>query len=99
MVAVLSEFGRTPRLNGRGGRDHYPAAWTNFLVRRQHPGGQVIGSTDKIGAAPDDTPIEPPQVLASIYHGMGIDLDTTMMPGPGGRPIRLIEAEPIRELF
>jgi len=44
-------------------------------------------------------PIEPPQVLASIYHGMGINLDTTMMPGPGGRPIRLVEAEPIRQLF
>ena len=41
----------------------------------------------------------PPQVLASIYHGMGINLDTTMMPGPGDRPMRLVEAEPIRQLF
>ena len=46
-----------------------------------------------------DTPVEPPQVLASIYKGMGIDLATTMMPGPGDRPVRLIEAEPIRQLF
>lgn len=99
VVAVLSEFGRTPKLNPRGGRDHYPAAWTNFLCGGNIRGGQVIGSTDKIGAAPHDYPLEPPRVLASIYHGMGIDLETTMMPGPGGRPIRFIEAEPIRELF
>jgi hypothetical protein len=99
VVAVLSEFGRTPRVNGRGGRDHYPAAWTNFVCGGSFRGGQVIGATDKIGSRPVDTPIEPPQVLASIYHGMGINLDTTMMPGPGNRPIRLVEAEPIRQLF
>ena len=99
VVAVLSEFGRTPRLNGRGGRDHYPNVWTNFLCGGNIRGGQVIGASDRISSRPHDMPIEPPQVLASIYHGMGINLDTTMMPGPGGRPIRLVEAEPIRQLF
>ncbi|MFO0821441.1 MAG: DUF1501 domain-containing protein [Pirellulales bacterium] len=99
VVAVLSEMGRTPKLNPRGGRDHYPPAWTNFLCGGNIRGGQVIGSTDKIGAAPHDYPVEPPRILASIYHGMGIDLETTMMPGPGGRPVRFVEAEPIRELF
>jgi hypothetical protein len=99
VVAVLSEFGRTPRLNGRGGRDHYPDAWTNFLCGGNIRGGQVVGSTDSTGARPSDTPVEPPQLLASIYQGMGINLDSTMMPGPGGRPIRLVEAEPIRQLF
>jgi hypothetical protein len=99
VIAVLSEFGRTPQVNGRGGRDHYPAAWTNFLAGGNIRGGQVIGSTDKTASRPKDNPIEPPQVLASIYHGMGINLDTTMMPGPGERPVRLIEAEPIRQLF
>jgi hypothetical protein len=99
VVAVLSEFGRTPRLNARNGRDHYPDAWTNFLCGGTIRGGQVIGATDKIGSRPHDFPVEPPQILASIYHGMGINLDTTMMPGPGDRPIRLVEAEPIRQLF
>jgi hypothetical protein len=99
VVAVLSEFGRTPRLNPKGGRDHYPAAWTNFLAGGSIRGGQVVGSTDRIGSRPHDNPIEPPQVLASICHGMGINLDTTMMPGPGDRPIRLVDAEPIRQLF
>ncbi|MBM3995083.1 MAG: DUF1501 domain-containing protein [Planctomycetes bacterium] len=99
VIAVLSEFGRTPRLNARGGRDHYPDAWTNFLAGGNIRAGQVIGSTDRIGSRPFDNPILPPQILASIYHGMGINLDTTMMPGPGERPVRLIEAEPIRQLF
>jgi len=99
VVAVLSEFGRTPQINGKGGRDHYPNAWTNFLAGGNIRGGQVIGATDKLGARPIDNPVEPPQILASIYHAMGIDLDSTMMPGPGDRPIRLVEAEPIRQLF
>jgi len=99
VVAVLTEFGRTPKLNNRGGRDHYPSAWTNFFCGGNIQGGRVVGSTDKIGAAPHDRPVTPPEVVASIYHAMGIDLETTMMPGPGSRPIRFIEAEPIRELF
>ena len=99
VVAVFSEFGRTPRLNPKGGRDHYPAAWTNFFAGGNFKGGQVIGATDKIGSRPVDMPVEPPQMLASLYRGMGIDLDGTMMPGPGDRPVRLVEAEPIRQLF
>jgi len=99
VVCVLSEMGRTPNLNPRGGRDHHTTAWTNFLVGGPIKGGQVIGSTDKIGMRPQNNPIEPPQILASIYHAMGIDLDNTMMPGPGSRPIRLVEAEPISQLF
>lgn len=99
VICVLSEMGRTPKLNKRGGRDHYPTVWTNFLAGGNIRGGQAIGSSDKIGARPHDRPIEPPEVLASIYTAMGIDLETTMMPGPGSRPIHLIEADPIRELF
>ncbi len=99
VIAVLTEFGRTPKLNARGGRDHYPSAWTNFLCGGNIKGGQVIGSTDKIGAAPHDRPVLPPEMVASVYAGMGIDLETITMPGPGSRPTRFIEAEPIRELF
>ncbi len=99
VVCVLSEMGRTPTINPRGGRDHHTTAWTNFLCGGSIKGGQAIGSTDKTGSVPQNNPIEPPQVLASIYHAMGIDLETTMMPGPGNRPIRLVEAEPIDQLF
>ncbi len=99
VIAVISEFGRTPTINPKGGRDHYPSAFTNFMAGGPIRGGRVIGSTDKIGAMPHDRPVDPPQVIASIYQAMGIDLETTMLPGPGNRPIRLIDAEPIRELF
>ncbi len=97
---MLSEFGRTPQLNGRGGRDHYPDGLDELPLRRQHPRrpGDRRRPT-RSAPRPHDNPIEPPQVLASIYHGMGINLDTTMMPGPGDRPVRLVEAEPIRQLF
>jgi uncharacterized protein (DUF1501 family) len=99
VVAALSEMGRTPKINKNGGRDHYPPVWTNSLAGGGIKGGRVIGSSDRNGSVPHDYPIEPARVLASLYHGMGIDLDQVMMPGPGGRPVRLIEAEPIRELF
>jgi len=99
VVTVLSSMGRTPRVNARGGRDNYPPVWTNFFAGGSIQGGQVIGSSDKLGTRPKERPIKPPQILASIYHAMGIDLDKTMVPGPGSRPIRLVEAEPIRELF
>lgn len=99
VIAVISEFGRTPKLNAKGGRDHYAGAWTSFFAGGPIHGGRVIGSTDKIGAAPHDRPVSPPEFVASVYHAMGIDLETTMLPGPGGRPVRFIEAEPIRELF
>jgi hypothetical protein len=98
VVATLSEMGRTPSINGRGGRDHYPPCWTNFLAGGNIKGGQVIGASDKTGAVPHEYPIDPPRVLATIYKGMGVDLDTEMMPGPGSRPMRFIDAEPIPEL-
>ena len=99
MVGTFSEMGRTPKINPRGGRDHYPPCWTNFLAGGNIKGGQVIGASDKIGALPHEHPIDPPRVLATMYKGMGIDLDQVMMPGPGSRPIRLIDAEPIPEMF
>jgi uncharacterized protein (DUF1501 family) len=99
VVSVVSEMGRTPRINPNGGRDHHPGVWTNFLAGGSVKGGVVVGSSDKQGAKPHARPVTPAQFCASVYHAMGIDLDQTMMPGPGGRPIRFVEAEPIRELF
>jgi hypothetical protein len=99
VVATLSEMGRTPRLNPRGGRDHYPPVWTNFLAGGPIRGGQVIGASDKHCERPYEDPIHPSQVVASVYQAMGIDLDHVMMTGPGSRPIRLIEAEPIKALL
>jgi hypothetical protein len=99
VVAVVSEMGRTPKLNKRGGRDHYPQVWTNFLAGGSFQTGQVIGSSDKFGTEPKTRPVKPPEFVASVLHGMGIDLERTMLPGPGSRPVRLVEAEPMPELF
>ena len=62
-------------------------------------GGQVVGSSDEIGGAPQDRPVSPAEVAATIYRGLGIQLDL-LLPGPQSRPIRLVDngVEPITEL-
>jgi len=61
-------------------------------------GGQVIGSSDSIGAEPKDRPVTPAEVAATIYHGLGIDLKARL-PGPDSQSLPLVEAEPVHELF
>ncbi len=98
LVVAMGEFGRTPQLNPRGGRDHWPGCWSILFAGAGVRGGQVIGSSDKTGAEPKDHPVTPDQVAASVYNGLGIDLNTRL-PGPEGRPMPITEAEPIDELF
>ena len=61
-------------------------------------GGQVIGASDKNGAEPKDRPVHPSEIAATVYHTLGIDLEPRL-PGLQNRPMPLIEAEPIKELF
>jgi hypothetical protein len=100
MVVATGEFGRTPKVNPAGGRDHWPQVWTMITAGGPFKGGQVIGSSDDIGAYPKDNPITPAMVAATVYKGLGIDLETEL-PGAQGRPIPIVDrgAEPIRELF
>jgi uncharacterized protein (DUF1501 family) len=98
LVVAMGEFGRTPQLNPRGGRDHWPGVWSILFAGAGVRGGQVIGSSDKTGSEPRDRPVTPAQVAASIYRGLGIDLNT-WLPGPEGRPMPLTDAAPIGELF
>jgi hypothetical protein len=98
LVLAMGEFGRTPQLNARGGRDHWPGVWSVLFAGAGVRGGQVIGSSDKIGAEPKDRPTSPAEVAASVYRGLGIDLGTAL-PGPDGRPMPIIQAEPVAELF
>ncbi len=98
LVVAMGEFGRTPLLNPRGGRDHWPGVWSILFAGANVKGGQVIGSSDKQGASPKDRPITPPEVAASIYKALGIDLDS-QLPAPDGRPMPLVEAEAIEGLF
>lgn len=98
LVVAMGEFGRTPHLNPRGGRDHWPGVWSILFAGGKVRGGQVIGSSDRNGAEPQDRPIRPAEVAATIYQSLGIDLNTRL-PGPEGRLLPLIEAESIEELF
>jgi hypothetical protein len=100
MVVAMGEFGRTPKVNPAGGRDHWPQCWTMVFAGGGVRGGQAVGESDDIGAAPRTRPVSPAEVAATIYHGLGIPLDTEL-PGASGRPIRLVDhgVEPIHELF
>jgi hypothetical protein len=100
MVVAMGEFGRTPKINPAGGRDHWPQCWTVSMAGGGVKGGQVIGASDDIGGYPKDRPIPAGQVAATVLHGLGIDL-TKDLPGPQSRPIRVVDhgIEPITELF
>jgi uncharacterized protein (DUF1501 family) len=98
LVLCLGEFGRTPKLNNRNGRDHWPSVWSGLMAGAGVRGGQVIGASDQHGEEAKDRPIHPSEIAASVYHALGIDLQTRL-PGPDGRPMPLVEAKPVLELF
>lgn len=75
LVVFLTEFGRTPKINARGGRDHWGAAGSLFFAGGGVRGGQVIGATDAQEAAVVTRPYSPADVAATIYHCLGIDLE------------------------
>jgi uncharacterized protein (DUF1501 family) len=78
LVVFLTEFGRTPRINREGGRDHWGAAGSLFFAGAGVRGGQVIGATDRHAAQPVTAPWNPGDVAASIYHALGIDPEATL---------------------
>jgi hypothetical protein len=101
LLVVTGEFGRTPRLehlNGRIGRDHWPSAMSILMAGGGIKTGQVIGATDNIGARPSQRPLDPIDVLATIYRHLGID-PQLHLPDPAGRPIALSHGKPIMELY
>lgn len=100
LVSTLSEFGRTPRVNPAGGRDHWPQCFTVGFAGGGVQGGRIVGASDPIGGVPADRPVEPADVVATIFHSLGFDL-TTPLPGPAGRPFPLVDFghREIHELF
>ncbi|WP_395141581.1 DUF1501 domain-containing protein [Armatimonas sp.] len=89
LVVLLGEFGRTPKLNALGGRDHWPRAGFACLAGGGVRGGQVIGKTDASGESPIERPVRPEDLSASILTLLGID-PATEYRHPDGRPLRLI---------
>jgi len=100
MVCNLAEFGRTPRVNPAGGRDHWPQCFSVYFAGGGVQGGQVIGASDPVGGVPADRPVDPGHVVATIFHSLGLDIDSHL-PGPAGRPFPLVDSgkRPIHELF
>jgi len=101
LLIVTGEFGRTPRLefkDGKIGRDHWPSAMSILISGGGMPMGQVIGSTDAPGARPASRPLDPHDILATIYRFLGINHELHL-PDPAGRPIALTHGKPIAELF
>jgi uncharacterized protein (DUF1501 family) len=100
LVAALAEFGRTPRINPAGGRDHWPQCWTVYFAGGGVQGGRVVGKSDEIGGYPAERPVEPPEVVATIYRSLGLNLEATL-PGPQSRPFPLVDfgVHEIKELF
>jgi uncharacterized protein (DUF1501 family) len=98
LVVVWGEFGRTPRINKDGGRDHWADVQSALVAGGGYRMGQVIGSSNARGEVPQDRPLWPYDVVATIYHHLGIDSDSTL-PNRAGRPIPLLErGRVIREL-
>lgn len=98
-VFVTGEFGRTPKINQRGGRDHYPRAMFCLLAGGGMQGGRVIGESDAKGEGPKDKPITPDDVAATFYHSLGID-HTKEYHTPSGRPVMIVRyGTVIKNLF
>ena len=99
-VVVWGEFGRTPKINNKGGRDHWPRVSCALLAGGGMRTGQVIGSTNRLGEYADSRPVTFGEVFATLYKNLGIDTEHTTIKDFSGRPEYLVDpgAKPIREL-
>ncbi len=100
MVTAMGEFGRTPKINPAGGRDHHPGVWTILMGGGPLKGGRIVGESDELGYAPKTRPVTPAEVAATLYRGLGLDIHKEL-PGPQNRPLPLVDfnTQPIKELF
>jgi hypothetical protein len=99
VVAILSEFGRTPKINAKAGRDHWPNVFSVMLAGGGIKPGVVVGSSDSGGAEPKDRPVHIYDVLATIYRQLGISADE-LIRDAAGRPVAILpEGKPIPELL
>jgi hypothetical protein len=99
LVIWMGEFGRMPRINLTAGRDHFPSAFNVALAGGGIRGGQVIGSTDRLGSAVADRPVTVPDLFCSFCHALGINPRRENQSNVG-RPLRIVEGgQTVRELF
>jgi hypothetical protein len=98
-VIAWGEFGRTPRINNAGGRDHWPQVSCAFLAGGGIKGGQAIGATNRLGEYAKDRPVQVSEIVATLYHNLGIDVTKTTIVDPTGRPQYPVETSPIAEVI
>ncbi len=99
LVVWMGEFGRTPRINPRVGRDHYPRAFNVLLAGGGIQGGQIVGSTDEAGVDVVDRPVGPTDLLQTFCKSLQIDPSFENI-APNGRPIKIVDGgTPVSELF
>lgn len=101
-VCWMGDFGRTPKINQDGGRDHWPACWSVVLGGGAMKGGEVVGKLDDDGMSITDRPVEVSNLFATLYKSIGIDPNTELR-SPNGRPLKLTgilgDGKEIQELF
>jgi hypothetical protein len=98
LVVWMGEFGRTPRHNGGGGRDHWGQVFSVALAGGGVRGGMVYGASDSIGAFPRDGRVQPQDLAATIFHCLGYRPDTEIH-DPLGRPVPISRGDVLRQLF
>lgn len=99
LVMVSSEFGRTPKINGEGGRDHWPKVFSVMMAGGGIKRGAIYGASDPTASEPDLDPVSPENLATTVYHLLGIVADKELM-APGDRPIEIVDGgEVIKELL
>ena len=98
LVVAMGEFGRTPKINQNGGRDHWPDCYSLLLAGGGVHGGAVFGASDRTGAYPARDPVTPADLAATIFWRFGID-PSSEIHDLTGRPWRLADGQPLRSLF
>jgi uncharacterized protein (DUF1501 family) len=99
MVIALGEFGRTPQVNSRGGRDHWSNAMSVLFAGGGTPGGQVVGATDRNGYSAVERVLAPENFVSTVYAKLGINPGKILYT-PQGRPAHLVsDPTPIDELM
>jgi uncharacterized protein (DUF1501 family) len=98
LVVWMGEFGRTPRINGGGGRDHWGNVFSVALAGGGVRGGVVHGASDRIGGYPRDGLVRPQDLTATIFHCLGFAADTEIHDALG-RPVVISRGEVIRQAF
>jgi hypothetical protein len=98
-VIVWGEFGRTPKINNNAGRDHWAQVSSAWMAGGGMRVGQAIGATNRLGEYATELPVHMQEIIATLYHNLGINVASSTITDPTGRPQFLVDLEPIKELI